>query len=77
VYIKYCLQKKNISAKQRLFLTDKLNRLGNVSSISKIRNRCAFTGKARSINQCYKLARMPFREVLSLGLVPGFKKAVW
>jgi len=42
-----------------------------------LRNRCVISGRSNSINKQYNLSRIVMREYLQLGLIPGYKKAVW
>lgn len=43
----------------------------------KIKNRCIFTSRARSINQKMKMSRITFRKLASQGLLLGTKKSSW
>lgn len=54
-----------------------LDALPNNSSITRMRNRCALTGKPRAFMRMFKLSRMAFRKFALLGLLPGVKKASW
>jgi small subunit ribosomal protein S14 len=54
-----------------------LEKLPNNSSITRMRNRCALTGKPRAFMRMFNLSRMAFRQSALLGLLPGVKKASW
>ncbi len=45
---------------------------------SRIVRRCIFTGRGRgSIRSIGNISRSPLKDLLSMGLIPGYKKAVW
>ena len=44
---------------------------------SKLNNRCALTGRSRSVFGDFKLSRIAFRKVSNLSLIPGLKKINW
>ena len=52
---------------------EQLRKLPRDSSRTRIRNRCAMTGRLRQ----FGLARITFREMALQGLIPGVKKASW
>lgn len=54
-----------------------LEKLPNNSSITRMRNRCALSGKPRAFMREFNLSRMAFRKFALLGLLPGVKKASW
>lgn len=54
-----------------------LDKLPNNSSITRMRNRCALTGRPRAFLRMFKLSRLAFRKFALLGLLPGVKKASW
>lgn len=43
---------------------------------TRITNRCILTNRFNSIRQL-KISRIKARELLSFGIIPGYKKAVW
>jgi ribosomal protein S14 len=45
--------------------------------IVRIRNRAIYTARARSTYRITRLSRMQLRELINLGLLPGFRKAIW
>jgi len=75
--IKMLLNNHFVSDKTKIVLTYKLDKLVQHSSITKIRNRCAYTSRGRSVNRKFHLSRLQTRDLFLMGLVPGFKKAVW
>lgn len=47
------------------------------SSLSRVRNRCIFTGRPRGVYRKFKVSRIIFRSLASNGLLPGLKKSSW
>jgi small subunit ribosomal protein S14 len=47
------------------------------SSKVRIRNRCVLTGRARGNYRLFKMSRIKFRELASMGMIPGITKASW
>lgn len=75
--LKFLLNNTTLSNEQRIILNDKLQNLNNKVSYTKINNRCSITFRGRSNLRTFKLSRIRLRELVSLGLVPGYKKSVW
>lgn len=46
-------------------------------SKSKIKNTCVLSGRNRSIHKKLSFSRIKLREMISFGLLPGYKKSVW
>jgi ribosomal protein S14 len=48
---------------------------------SRIKNRsvrrCVLTNRGRSSLQSFKISRVLLRELMSFGIIPGYKKSVW
>lgn len=44
---------------------------------TKIHNRCILSARARSINRKYRLSRLTFRKLASMGYLPGVMKSSW
>lgn len=55
----------------------KLDKLPKNSSITRVRNRCVLTGRGRSIYKTFKMSRLCFRELASIGSIPGISKSSW
>jgi ribosomal protein S14 len=47
------------------------------SSLSRLRNRCILTGRARSVYGNFRLTRMQLRDRISFGFLQGVKKSSW
>jgi small subunit ribosomal protein S14 len=55
----------------------KLQSMPRDSSASRIRNRCAITGRSRGVYRKFGLGRIKLREATMRGDVPGQRKASW
>ena len=56
---------------------EQLRKLPRDSSRTRIRNRCAMTGRPRAYLRQFGLSRITFREMALQGLIPGVTKASW
>jgi len=56
--------------KATFLLKSKLSKFSKV----KIMHRCVITGRAKSVLWTFRLSRMEFKRIASLGLLPGLKK---
>ncbi len=54
-----------------------LRKLPRDSSPTRLRNRCAMTGRPRAYLRQFGLSRITFREMALAGLIPGVTKASW
>ncbi len=54
-----------------------LRKLPRDSSPTRLRNRCAMTGRPRAYLRQFGLSRITFREMALNGLIPGVTKASW
>ncbi len=54
-----------------------LRALPRDSSPTRLRNRCAMTGRPRAYLRQFGLSRITFREMALNGLIPGVTKASW
>lgn len=55
----------------------KLSKIPRNSSLTRIRNRCVFTGRPRSVYRKFRMSRIIFRELATQGQLQGVKKASW
>lgn len=67
----------HISEEERELARIALNKMPRDSSIIRVRNRCALTGRSRGYLRKFKLSRLTFREMANQGLIPGVTKASW
>ena len=56
---------------------NKLSKLPRNSSFTRVRNRCIFTGRPRSVYAFFRISRIVFRGLASRGSLMGVKKASW
>lgn len=61
----------------RLEAYKKLCRMPRNSSATRVRNRCAITGRPRAFLRKFGLSRLSFRQLASRGLIPGVIKSSW
>jgi small subunit ribosomal protein S14 len=67
----------NVSDEERQEARIALNKMPRDASPTRLRNRCQLTGRARGFLRKFKLSRLAFRELASIGLIPGVTKASW
>lgn len=65
------------SDEDRATAYEKLRGLPRDSSATRIRNRCAMTGRPRAYLKQFGLSRISFRDMALNGLIPGVRKASW
>lgn len=66
-----------ISLDERFAAQCKLAKLPRNSSETRIRNRCANTGRPRGFHRKFGISRNQLREMASKGLIPGMVKSSW
>ena len=54
-----------------------LQKLPKNSSKVRAHNRCKLTGRPRGYMRQFGISRVTFREMASMGLIPGVKKSSW
>lgn len=77
IILKSLINNEKLIFEQRIQLQEKQLKLNKKISQTQINNRCSITYRGRSNINKFKLSRIRLRELFSLGLVPGYKKAVW
>ena len=55
----------------------KLQKMPRDASSSRLRNRCAITGRPRGVYRKFGISRVKIREVANRGEIPGLAKASW
>uniref|UniRef100_A0A0D9X3Y1 Succinate dehydrogenase [ubiquinone] iron-sulfur subunit, mitochondrial n=1 Tax=Leersia perrieri TaxID=77586 RepID=A0A0D9X3Y1_9ORYZ len=55
----------------------KLSKLPRNSSMTRLRNRCIFTGRSRAVYKKFRMSRIVFRSLANKGELLGVKKASW
>lgn len=68
---------KTLSLEERFSLVMTLAQLPRNSAMTRVRNRCALTGRPRGVYSKFGLSRNKLRELGSKGLIPGLIKASW
>lgn len=58
-------------------VVEKINNLGGQGSITRIRNICKHTGRAKGVLVSYGLSRMEWRRFADKGEIPGVRRASW
>jgi small subunit ribosomal protein S14 len=64
----------NLSLQDRMIAQTKLSQLPRDGSLSRVRNRCALTGRPRGNLRKFNLSRIAVREYGLMGLIPGLRK---
>lgn len=67
----------NLSEEEREQARIALNKMPRDSSPIRLRNRCQMTGRPRGFMRKFKLSRLTFRELASMGMIPGVTKSSW
>ncbi len=75
--LKKKIQDMNLSEEERESARIALNKMPRDSSPIRLRNRCQLTGRPRGFLRKFKLSRLTFREMASIGLIPGVTKSSW
>ena len=55
----------------------RLRKMGRDASPTRVRERCALTGRPRGNYRKFHVCRNAFRELALLGHIPGVRKASW
>jgi small subunit ribosomal protein S14 len=74
LYDKYKKQREELKADGNY---EELQKLPRDSSVTRLKNRCMFTGRARSYYRKFGVSRLVFREMALKGEIPGIKKSSW
>lgn len=67
----------DLSEEERESARVALNKMPRDTSPVRLRNRCQLTGRARGYMSKFRLSRLTFREMASIGLIPGVTKSSW
>jgi small subunit ribosomal protein S14 len=71
------LGSSQVSDEEKEAAREKLQRLPRNASPTRLRNRCALTGRPRGVYRKFGLARNKLRDLALRGEVPGVIKASW
>ena len=75
--LKEIIRNVSSSDEERLVAQAKLNALPRDASPTRMRSRCAITGRPRGVYRKFGLARNKLREAAMKGEIPGLTKASW
>lgn len=75
--LKEIIRKPSSTPEEREAAVAKLQSLPRDSSKSRLRNRCAITGRPRGYYRKFGLGRVKLREATMRGDIPGLGKASW
>jgi small subunit ribosomal protein S14 len=75
--LKETIRSPKSTDEEREVATRKLQGLPRDGSASRMRNRCAITGRSRGVYSKFGLGRQKLREATMRGDVPGLRKASW
>ncbi len=68
---------KSLDDSERLIARLKMAELPRNANPTRIRNRCALTGRPRAYYRKFGLARVMLRDLANKGLIPGVVKSSW
>ena len=75
--LKDILKSQDASMEEKLEASTRLQKLPRDSSMSRITNRCAITGRPKGFYRKFGLGRTKVREAAMRGDIPGLVKASW
>ena len=75
--LKKIIQSPSTSDEQRAKALHRLQSLPRDASPTRLRNRCALTGRSRGVYSKFGLGRTKLREQAMAGDIPGLGKASW
>ncbi|NCC21024.1 MAG: 30S ribosomal protein S14 [Alphaproteobacteria bacterium] len=75
--LKAIIYNRDLPAEERFQASLKLAELPRNSSKTRVRNRCALTGRPRAFHRRFSLSRIALRELASRGELPGVTKSSW
>ncbi|MBN8588928.1 MAG: 30S ribosomal protein S14 [Rhodothermia bacterium] len=67
----------NASDDEKLAASTKLQKMPRNSSATRLRNRCAVSGRPRGYMRKFGVSRIAFRDMALAGKIPGVRKASW
>jgi small subunit ribosomal protein S14 len=75
--LKAIIYDKKLPIEDRFAASIKLSEMPRNSSKTRIRNRCAVSGRPRGTFRKLKMSRIALRDAGSNGLIPGLVKSSW
>ena len=75
--LKALARDRNAEPEDRFDAQLRLAELPRNSSQTRVRNRCALTGRPRGYYRKFRMSRIAMRELASAGQIPGMVKSSW
>jgi small subunit ribosomal protein S14 len=75
--LKEVARNREAPAEERFEAMLRLAQMPRNANPTRIRNRCAMTGRPRAYYRKFKLSRITLRELASTGQIPGMVKSSW
>ena len=75
--LKAIIKDQKVPAEERFQAMLKLAEMPRNSSKTRIRNRCALTGRPHAYYRQFNLSRIALRDLASRGELPGVTKSSW
>ena len=75
--LKAIVRNLSLPAEERFTAQLKLSALPRNGAKTRIRNRCALSGRPRGVYRKFELSRLALRELASTGYIPGMVKSSW
>ena len=75
--LKAVVRDREAPAEERFEAMLRLAQMPRNANPTRIRNRCAMTGRPRAYYRKFKLSRITLRELASTGQIPGMVKSSW
>ena len=75
--LKDVMQNRRATVEERFEASVRLAELPRNGSRTRVRLRCALTGRSRANYRKFKLCRIALRDLASAGQIPGMIKASW
>ena len=68
---------KSLDEGERLIVRLKMEEIPRNANPTRVRNRCATTGRPRGYYRKFGINRIELRELGNMGLIPGLTKSSW
>ncbi len=75
--LKEIIRNRDLPVEERFQAVLTLSEMPRNSSKTRVRNRCALTGRPRAYYRRFDLSRIALRELASRGELPGVTKSSW
>jgi small subunit ribosomal protein S14 len=75
--LKAVVKSPSSTEEQRADAYAALRKMPRDASPSRVRNRCAMSGRSRAYLRQFGLSRIAFRDMALQGFIPGVRKASW